>query len=53
VVNFVALALEAGLLINVTRGDTVRLLPTFVMSHEQTDFLVSKLSELIQTFLNK
>lgn len=51
--ELVATALEAGLLINVTRGDTVRLLPTFVMSHEQTDFLVSKLSELIQTFLNK
>jgi len=51
--ELVASALEAGLLINVTRGDTVRLLPTFVMSHEQTDFLVSKLSELIQTFLNK
>jgi len=51
--ELVATALEAGLLINVTRGDTVRLLPTFVMSLEQTDFLVSKLSELIQTFLNK
>jgi len=51
--ELVATALKAGLLINVTRGDTVRLLPTFVMSHEQTEFLVSKLSELIQTFLNK
>lgn len=51
--ELVSLALEQGLLINVTRGDTVRLLPTFVMSQEQTDLLVEKLSELIKTYLNK
>jgi len=50
--ELVAIALEAGLLINVTRGDTIRLLPTFVMSLEQTDFLVTKLCEIIQEFLN-
>ncbi len=50
--ELVGIALEAGLLINVTRGDTIRLLPTFVMSLEQTDFLVTKLSEIIQEFLN-
>lgn len=44
-------ALEKGLLINVTRGDTVRLLPTFVMSAEQTQFLITTLSQLIKEFL--
>ncbi|WP_029408107.1 aspartate aminotransferase family protein [Thiomicrorhabdus sp. Milos-T2] len=51
--ELVALALEAGLLINVTRGDTIRLLPTYVMSNEQTEFLVKTLNELIRKFLNK
>ncbi len=50
--ELVALALEQGLLINVTRGDTIRLLPTFVMSSEQTEELVTKLTQLIQNFLN-
>ncbi|MDX1352094.1 MAG: aspartate aminotransferase family protein [Thiomicrorhabdus sp.] len=50
--ELVSLALEQGLLINVTRGDTVRLLPTFVMSQEQTDQLVEKLSKLIKSYLN-
>jgi len=51
--ELVSLALEQGLLINVTRGDTIRLLPTFVMNQEQTDELVEKLSKLITTYLNK
>jgi acetylornithine aminotransferase len=46
-------ALDKGLLINVTRGDTVRLLPSFVMSQEQTDQLVTKLSQMIIDFLNQ
>ncbi|MCF6344945.1 MAG: aspartate aminotransferase family protein [Thiomicrorhabdus sp.] len=50
--ELVALALEQGLLINVTRGETIRLLPTFVMSSEQTEELVTKLTQLIQNFLN-
>lgn len=50
--ELVKIALEKGLLINVTRGDTVRLLPTFVMSQEQTDQLVTELSQLIIDFLN-
>jgi acetylornithine aminotransferase len=47
----VAMALEAGLLINVTRGDTIRLLPTFVMSEEQSEMLVTKLTQLVTEFL--
>lgn len=46
-------ALEKRLLINVTRGDTIRLLPTFVMSQEQTDELVITLTKLIKDFLAK
>ncbi|VAW49273.1 Acetylornithine aminotransferase [hydrothermal vent metagenome] len=49
--ELVATALEQGLLINVTRNDTIRLLPTFVMSPKQTDELVTKLVAMIQHFL--
>lgn len=49
--ELVAKALDKGLLINVTRGDTVRLLPTFVMSSEQTETLVNELTGLIKEFL--
>ena len=51
--ELVKIALDKGLLINVTRGDTVRLLPTFVMSQEQTDRLVTELSQLIIDFLSQ
>lgn len=51
--ELVKIALDNGLLINVTRGDTVRLLPTFVMSQEQTDRLVTELSRLIIDFLGQ
>jgi len=44
-------ALDKGLLINVTRGDTIRLLPTFVMSEQQTDQLVTDLTQLVTEFL--
>lgn len=50
--ELVKIALENHLLINVTRGDTVRLLPSFVMTQAQTDQLVSQLSQLIIDFLN-
>lgn len=50
--DLVRQALEKGLLINVTRGDTVRLLPAFVMTAQQTETLVNDLSELIKSFLN-
>jgi acetylornithine/N-succinyldiaminopimelate aminotransferase len=51
--ELIKIALDKGLLINVTRGDTVRLLPSFVMSQEQTDQLVTKLSQMIIDFLNQ
>ncbi len=51
--ELVTQALEKGLLINVTRGDTIRLLPPFVMSSDQTETLVTNLTSLIKEFLNK
>lgn len=49
--ELVTAALNAGLLINVTAGNVVRLLPPLVMTDSQADTLVSKLSSLIKTFL--
>lgn len=49
--DLVKQALEKGLLINVTRGDTVRLLPPFVMSQAQSQQLVEGLTQLITEFL--
>ncbi|WP_178863863.1 aspartate aminotransferase family protein [Thiomicrorhabdus cannonii] len=49
--ELVGKALEQGLLINVTRMDTIRLLPTFVMTQEQTEQLVTQLTQLVKEFL--
>jgi len=43
-------ALQRHLLINVTQGNTIRLLPPFVMSNDQTDQLIDTLSSLIHSF---
>ena len=51
--ELVKLALDHGLLINVTAGNVVRLLPPLVMSDEEAAELVSKLSALIKVFLTK
>lgn len=49
--ELVKMALDRGLLINVTHGDTIRLLPTFVMSEQQTEQLVTELTALVIEFL--
>ncbi len=50
--ELVALALkDKQLLINVTAGNTVRLLPPLIINHEQVERLVSSLSTLIKDFL--
>ena len=49
--ELVTTALNAGLLINVTAGNVVRLLPPLVMNDDQADALVDKLGTLIKTFL--
>jgi len=46
--QLVAQALEAGLLINVTAGRVVRLLPPLILSDAEADELVSRLLPLIQ-----
>jgi len=49
--ELVGKALDAGLLLNVTAGNVVRLLPPYVLSDEQADALVRKVSELVGEFL--
>jgi len=49
--ELVALAIEQGLLINVTAGKVIRLLPAIITTKEQADELVNKLTTLIKTFL--
>ncbi|NOQ13316.1 MAG: acetylornithine transaminase [Methyloprofundus sp.] len=46
--ELVSLALEAGLLINVAGEKNIRLLPPLVISNEQIEMLVNKLSALIE-----
>ncbi len=49
--ELVGQALEAGLLINVTAGNIVRLLPPMIMSDVQATELVKRVSDLIEKFL--
>ena len=51
--ELVAKALEAGILLNVTAGNVVRLLPPFILSDEQADELVRGISTLITDFLQQ
>ena len=50
--ELVGKALEAGLLINVTAGSTVRLLPPMIMSDEQAGELGTGVGKLINDFHN-
>jgi acetylornithine aminotransferase len=43
-------AMDAGLLINVTAGNTIRLLPPLVMSDTQADTLGSTLAAIIDVW---
>lgn len=49
----VKMALECGLLINVTADSVVRLLPALVMTDAQTDELVEALAALVREFLTQ
>jgi len=49
-IELVKLALEKGLLINVTAESTIRLLPPLIITTEQIEYLTSNLSELIHEF---
>jgi len=46
-------ALDAGLLINVTAARVIRLLPAYIMTDEEADDLVNRLSDIICNFLSK
>jgi acetylornithine/N-succinyldiaminopimelate aminotransferase len=49
----VARALEAGLLINVTRDNVIRLLPPLIMKQDEATELVQRLTPLIKQFLQE
>ena len=49
--ELVAQALEAGLLINVTAGNVVRLLPALTLTQQEADEMVAILKSLITAFL--
>jgi len=49
--DLVGLALAEKLLINVTAGNVIRLLPPLVMSNDEADEIVSKLSSLLKKYL--
>jgi len=51
--DLVGLALEQCLLINVTAGYVVRLMPPLVLSDEQADTLVSQVAALVKAFLSR
>ena len=44
-------ALDAGLLINVTRDRVVRLLPPLILTKEEADQIITILAPLIQNFI--
>jgi acetylornithine/N-succinyldiaminopimelate aminotransferase len=45
------LALQRGLLINVTAAKVIRLLPPLILSDEQATRLVTELSALVKSYL--
>jgi len=49
--ELVKIALDNHLLINVTAGNVVRLLPPFILTDEQADDIINTLSSLITDFL--
>ncbi|HEX5757536.1 MAG TPA: aminotransferase class III-fold pyridoxal phosphate-dependent enzyme, partial [Arenimonas sp.] len=51
--DLVKTALDAGLLINVTADNVVRLVPPLVMSRAEADQLVGELAPMIRSFLMK
>ena len=51
--DLVSLALDEGLLINVTADRVIRLLPPLIITDEQADLLTGKLSRLLKNFLGQ
>ena len=51
--DLVTMALQERLLINVTAGNVVRLLPPLILSNDEADQIVSVISSLIRRFLDQ
>ena len=51
--DIVGKALEAGILLNVTAGNVVRLLPPYILTDAEADDLVRRISDLIIDFLQQ
>lgn len=51
--ELVGKALSAGILLNVTAGNVVRLLPPYILTDEQADDMVRRVSDLIIEFLQQ
>jgi len=49
--ELVKTGLDAGILINVTAGDVIRLLPPLIISDKQADQIITMVSELIRNFV--
>lgn len=49
--DLVALALDQGLLINVTAGSVIRLLPPLIFTDQEADLLVDRLTQLVKDWL--
>jgi len=49
--QLVQLALDKNLLINVTAGNVVRLLPPLILTDEQADQIIVTVCDLIKSFL--
>jgi acetylornithine aminotransferase len=47
-----ALALAAGLLINVTADKVIRLLPPFILTDPEADEIVARLAPVVRAFLH-
>jgi acetylornithine aminotransferase len=48
--ELVAKALESGLLVNVTAGNVLRLLPPYILTDEEADELIRRVSDIIIEF---
>ena len=48
--ELVSKGLRKGVVVNVTSGNVLRLLPPLVMSSEETDLLIEKIAELVSEF---
>lgn len=51
--ELVGIALQSGLLINVTAGNVIRLLPPYILTNDEAEELIRRLSNLIIDFFSK